>query len=140
MTEIQDRFEVKQKREVYSDFLSNLDLNPVTGFLAKVTNEQAVKQSIRNLVLTTKTERFQRSDIGSKIKSLLFDPIDINTEELIRTTIMETIRNNEPRANVLEVVVQANNELNAYNVSLYFEILNLPYKQFDLQLVLYRVR
>lgn len=140
VTDIQDRFVVKQKKEIYSDFLSNLETNPVTGLLAKATNEQAVKQSIRNLVMTTKTERFQRSDIGSKIRSLLFEPIDTNTEELLRTTITETIRNNEPRAKVVGVVVQANAEMNAYNIMIYFEILNLHDQEFSLSLVLHRVR
>lgn len=140
MTDIQDRFEVKQTKEIYSDFMPNMDVNPVTGFLAKVTNEQAIKQSLRNLILTTKTERFQRSDIGSKIKSILFDPVDINTEELLKTTISETIRNNEPRVNLLKLVVRSNSELNAYEISIYFEILNFPNKEYNLALTLHRVR
>lgn len=140
MSDLRDKFTVTRKAELYSDFLTDLDRNPITGFLAKATNENAVKQSVRNLILTTRTERFYRSDIGSKTKSLLFEPMDESTTELLRTTIGETITNCEPRVHLINVYVEADENFNAYFVNIVFEIVNIPNETFDLSLVLKRVR
>ena len=43
---------VNKKAEIYSDFLMNLNIHPNTGQLLRYTNEDAVKKSIRNLLLT----------------------------------------------------------------------------------------
>ena len=48
----------------YSDLNLNMLLHPVTGDLLKLTDEDAVKRSIRNLVLTYNYERFYNPDLG----------------------------------------------------------------------------
>ena len=108
----------------YADFTNNLDLNPLTGYLAKTTNENAVKNSVKNLVLTGNGERFFNSTIGSKMATLLFEPIDPVTAELVRTTIEESIENHEPRARLVNIDVQPNAENNAYYVKVVFKIIN----------------
>lgn len=140
MTTLADKFTVKVRKNIYSDFTTNFELNPVTGFLAKVTNEEAVKKSIRNLIFTIKSERFQRSNIGSKIRAILFDPIDTTSAELLQTTIKETIQNFEPRALLRDVIVVPDEANNGYSVSIYFEIINIPNQQFDMELTIARVR
>jgi phage baseplate assembly protein W len=123
----------------YSDFTNNLDRNPITNYLSKYANENAVKSSIRNLVLTGNGERFYNSLIGSKISTLLFDPIDDVTALTLKNTIRETIDNYEPRANLLEINVTPDEDNNAYYVSIVFGIINIP-EVFNLDLILNRVR
>jgi phage baseplate assembly protein W len=123
----------------YADFTNNLDLNPLTGYLAKTTNENAVKNSVKNLVLTGNGERFFNSTIGSKMATLLFEPIDPVTAELVRTTIEESIENHEPRARLVNIDVQPNAENNAYYVKVIFKIINIP-EDITLNLILNRVR
>jgi len=123
----------------YADFTNNLDLNPLTGYLAKTTNENAVKNSVKNLVLTGNGERFFNSTIGSKMATLLFEPIDPVTAELVRTTIEESIENHEPRARLVNIDVQPNAENNAYYVKVIFKIINIP-EEITLNLILNRVR
>jgi phage baseplate assembly protein W len=123
----------------YSDFTNNLDRNPITNYLSKYVNENAVKSSIRNLVLTGNGERFYNSLIGSKISTLLFDPIDDVTALTLKNTIRETIDNYEPRANLLEINVTPDDVNNAYYVSVVFGIINIP-EVFNLDLILNRVR
>jgi phage baseplate assembly protein W len=123
----------------YADFTNNLDLNPLTGYLAKTTNENAVKNSVKNLVLTGNGERFFNSTIGSKMATLLFEPIDPVTAELVRTTIEESIENHEPRARLVNIDVQPNAENNAYYVKVVFKIINIP-EEITLNLILNRVR
>jgi phage baseplate assembly protein W len=123
----------------YADFTNNLDLNTLTGYLAKTTNENAVKNAIRNLILTGNGERFFDSTIGSKIATLLFDPIDAVTTESVRITIEETIANHEPRAKIVDIVVQPDANNNAYLIKIVFSIINIP-EEITLNLILNRVR
>jgi len=136
-----DRFVVERKKfKTWSDFLTDFDKNPQTGFLAMVTNEDSVKQSIHNLVLTQRTERFYRPGIGSKIFSLLFEPVDEVTTMNIRNAINETLRYNEPRAIIREVQVIPKTDLQMYVVNVIFSIVNIPDQTFDLSVILSRVR
>lgn len=141
MTTRSDKFTIETKKlEYYSDFLINFDKNPVTGFMARVTNEEAVKQSIRNLVLTMRTERFYDPNIGSKVSALLFEPIDEITAEAIQREIRQTIDNKEPRASLIEVIVNPQYDLNAYFITVVFSIINIPDQTFNLDLILRRIR
>lgn len=135
-----DRFTINTKQqELYSDFTINFDLNPITGFLAKVTNEDSVKQALKSLLLTKRTERFYDSYAGSRLNSLLFEPMDSVTANAIRSEIQETIQNNEPRVTNVEIDVRPNQDQNSYEVYIFFEVINIPDKQLNLTLVLKRV-
>jgi phage baseplate assembly protein W len=123
----------------YADFTNNLDLNPLTGYLAKTTNENAVKNAVKNLVLTGNGERFFDSTIGSKMATLLFEPIDQVTAELVRSTITESIENHEPRARLVNIDVVPDAENNSYNVKVIFKIINIP-EDITLNLLLNRAR
>jgi phage baseplate assembly protein W len=125
--------------EYFSDVLMNLDKNPVTGLLVKLTNENAIKQSIKNLVLTSLGERFYRPLTGSKTKTVLFDPIDPVTEDLLRTSITNCI-NLEPRARLVNLQVVGNVENHRYDVAIHFECVNLPGQIFTVSLILKLIR
>jgi phage baseplate assembly protein W len=135
-----DKFTSESKKLTYfSDFMTNMDFHPLTGDIARVTNEDAVKQSIKQLVLTGLTERPYEPMTGSKLASLLFDPMDSQTTNLIKSTIETTLENNEPRASPLRVVVQADEANNLYRVSVIFSIINSS-NDVVLNLILKRVR
>lgn len=141
MSNRSDKYSIETKKiQTFSDFMINFDMNPMTGYLARVTNEESVKQAIRNLILTDRTERFHNSSIGSKITSLLFEPVDITTSEMLKTTISETIDNYEPRAELHRVDVIAKEDLNAYFVNIIFGIVTIQNESFNLNLILKKVR
>lgn len=136
-----DKYTILNKKiQQYSDFTTSFAKNPLSGFLARMTNEEAIKQSIRNLVFTERTERFYRPDIGSKIWSLLFEPVDAHTEDLLKKTIDETIRNNEPRVDLMNVVVRGDPDTNTYMISIQFSIKTIPNSNESMVLLLRRVR
>lgn len=126
--------------EFYSDFTINLDMNPTTGLLAKVKNEESIKQSIKNLILTKLGERFFEPKVGSKIHALLFEPIDSVSEELLKSSITQTIKNHEKRANLKEVNVVAKEEENGYLVTIIFEPINIPTQIVQFNVFLKRIR
>lgn len=141
MSQRQNKFTVETKKiEYYSDFMMDLDKNPLTGFLARLTNEEAVKQSVRNLILTNRTERFFQPWIGSKIESLLFEPAGEMTRMSIEQEIRNTIENCEPRAFLENIQVIDDGDNNTYNVRVTFSIVNIPEETFTLDIILQRVR
>ena len=75
--------ELSAKDEIYSDFLVNLNPHPVSGMLLRFVNEKAVTRSIRNLILTNRGERLYQPKIGSDIRSILFEPMELH-EQVIR--------------------------------------------------------
>ena len=131
---------VGKTNEYYSDFLINFDLNPITGNLARVTNEEAVKRSIKQLILTINFERPYDPIIGSKVNGLLFEPIDEITTSILETTITSCIKSREPRANLEKVDIQPRPEDNEYFISIYFSLLNIPGEVFATSVLLSRVR
>ena len=127
--------------EYYSDFTRNLDLNPISSILGRITNEDAVKSSVKNLILTRQTERVYQPSVGCRLYQFLFDPIDMGTATLIRDEIRGSIENYEPRANLLDVRVIPNYDDSAYQVYIIFSIKNIvPGNVVNLTIVLERIR
>ena len=108
----------------YSDLDLNFTAHPVTKDVSKKLNENAIAASIRNLLLTSHYERLFNPDIGSNLKKLLFEPIDNVTTAIIQDMIFETIRNDEPRGTIQEVVAAPNYENQRYDVYITFFVNN----------------
>jgi len=140
MSQRQNKFTIENKKlEYYSDFMMNLEKNPLTGFIARLTNEDSIKQSLKNLILTNRTERPFQPWIGSKIQSLLFEPDDPMTHMILEEEIKTTIDNCEPRVS-LEAVNISGGDDNSYYVRIDFSIVNIPEETFNLDIILRRVR
>lgn len=125
--------------ERYSDFLMDFDKNPLTGNLARAVNEEAVKNAIKNLILTNKGERFYNGALGSQIRASLFEPADAVTADIIKTSIEQTLKYQEPRVNLLGVEIFDEPERNAYKVNIFFNIINIP-DVIKLDLIINRAR
>jgi len=110
--------------EYFSDFLGNLEQVPGRADVARVVNENAVKQSIKNLLMTDRGERLFQPDIGCDIRGSLFENIDANTILIIKENIKTTISTYEPRCVVKNVLVQSNIDDNAVKVQVIFTVLN----------------
>lgn len=123
----------------YSDIQNNLQLNPISQQIAIVTNEQSVSQSLKNLVLTNIGERFYHPEIGSKVQSLIFEPGGSITANLLKTTITETITNQEPRVSLQSITVTDDSDNDAYWIQIVFTMLNIS-QPITLNFPIYRVR
>ena len=99
----------------------------------------AVKQSIKNLVLTNKMERPFQPTIGCDIRKLLFENISPTTIIMAKQTIVETLERHEPRCNIINVKASADPEMNALYITVVFSVINNSDVQ-ELNLVLERVR
>lgn len=130
---------VDNRRESYSDFLINFNRHPETGGLLRSTDAEAVKRSIRNLISTDKGERLFNYDLGSDVRKTLFENMNSVTEDLMRTYIIETIDQYEPRCVVNEVLIEPDYDNGAYSITIIFTLINSP-NQTVLNINLFRVR
>tara|TARA_Y200000002_G_scaffold336624_1_gene304878 strand:+ start:2229 stop:2648 length:420 start_codon:yes stop_codon:yes gene_type:complete len=101
-------------------------LNVFTKDAAVVKNENAIKQSIKNLVLTQKGEKLFQPEIGSGVYELLFEPMDPFTADSIRDEIINTLGQYEPRISILEVDVEPNEATNTFDVTVEYRIVGQP--------------
>ena len=123
----------------YSDIPTNFDIHPIKQDLVLITNEVAVKRSVRNLLLTDPYERFFNPGLGSGIRQTLFENIGQDTEYILKEKITETINNYEPRARLISVTAKGFPDDNAYEVTVVFSVVN-NISPITLDFVLRRVR
>ena len=97
-------------------------MNPNTDDFGTVTNENAIKQSVRNLIMTQFGERPFQMDIGSRVTGLLFEPFDVFSAEDLKDEIRNTIERLEPRVEVVTVDVILSESEDALDVSLEYRI------------------
>lgn len=120
-----DRNTVLTKQKIfYADISSSMPLVPGTADVDVLNNEEAVKQSIVNLLRTNRGERVFQPTIGSDINSLLFDNMTPAAIDSIRDFVKSTIKQYEPRAEILEVNVLADPDVYGVAVSVIFSMLN----------------
>lgn len=131
--------ELSKKQDFFSDFFTDFETHPITNNLARVTNDQSVKQSIRNLILTNRGERFFEPNIGSDILRAMFEPNDILTANDLQRYIEYTIKFCEPRAKLMQVSVTPSLDGNEFVVTILFSIINNPVP-ISLDVILKRVR
>ena len=126
---------VKQYRDLDLFFSkkTNKDLN-------KVTDIEAVKRSIRNLILHNTFEKPFHPEIGGNVRGLLFENMTPMTSAVIARKIEDTINNFEPRARLVGVKAQPDKDLNGYVVSVYFYVANAPTELVELDTFLERLR
>jgi phage baseplate assembly protein W len=130
----------KKQIEYFSDFLTSFAKTPIGNQLARVTNEQAVVQSLKNLIRTNLGERLFQPTVGSDVMATLFE---LNTDEArdsLELFINNTVENNEPRVNLMQTIVNTDNvNENQIEITLIYNLINNP-TELTLNLVLKRVR
>ena len=106
----------------------------------KVTDIQAVKRSVRNLVLLNHYEKPFHPEIGSGVRDMLFENMSPLTSHALTTEIEDVIENFEPRAKLVGVRALPNLDRNEYEVSIEFYVVNAPTELVDLTIFLERLR
>jgi len=123
----------------YKDLDFNFDFLPTTKNLVVRKNEEAIKQSLMNLIFTNVYERKFNSTLGAGLEDYLFENFDFLTEINIDRAIRQIIAAYEPRVSLVDVIVYTNIDENELNVTLEYFIVGLTELQkFDF--ILERVR
>jgi len=108
----------------WSDLDLDFNAHPVTKDISTKTDVEAVKRSIRNLILTNKYERPFQPQIDGGVTRHLFELATPLTYSDIESTIKNTVSNFEPRAEVISVDVSGDLDKNGFNVIINFKVLN----------------
>ena len=109
----------------FKDISMSFQSNPLTNDLIALKNASAIARSIRNIVFTQPGEKFFNPNFGSRVSESLFDNVDNTSADVIRDQIRSSIRNFEPRVNLLNVIVRPNFDFNEMNVTIEYEIIGI---------------
>jgi hypothetical protein len=117
----------------FKDISLSFEPHPVTKDLPILKNENAIRRSVRNLVETQLTERFFNSDIGSQVRSSLFDFVDYGTAANVQLQVQTVIENFEPRVANTQVIVLPQPDTNSFEVTVIFDIIGqeFPTQEFS---------
>ena len=130
---------IVSRRKQYSDLDLSLIPHPNKKDIIPLTDVDAVRNAVKNLILTSPYERPFQPELGSKIKSLLFENADSNTQYLIKRYVEEVLADYEPRIDDVYVEVEDDSDNNAYYVTVTFNIINVDITA-DVKLYLERIR
>jgi phage baseplate assembly protein W len=110
------------RTRIFSDLSLAFSINPISKDVNPVTDIEAVKNAIKNLVLTNFHDRPFNPTLGSGLTALLFEPATVFTRGAIKNAILKVINNHEPRVSDIDVKVQDDSERNAYRVTVIFRV------------------
>ena len=113
----------QRQSRAFKDISLSFKKHPVTNDIISLTNENAIKRSVRNLVETINEERFFNPLIGSRVKESLFEQADNGLLTTIKTQIETTINNFEPRVALTNVSCVYPPDTNNLEVSVSYDII-----------------
>lgn len=122
----------------FKDISFSFFKNPITNDVVVLKNEEAIKQSVKNLVLTTLGERLFSPLIGTNTSSYLFE---LTTSFSINTLIQEIeniIKNFEPRVRLSNITINSEEDSNEFNVYIEYYIVGLPQSLQNVEFLLVR--
>lgn len=122
-----DKYTVNSKLQVkFSDFISDFKVNPATGDLYKNVNDFAIKESLKNLILTEQGERMFQPTIGSTIRRSLFNQLDEITVTRLRSSVEMTIKNHEPRVVFRDLSIVTDDARDSASLTIFYSTINSP--------------
>ena len=120
----------------FKDLSASFQTNPLSNDLIALKNESSIARSVRNLVLTIQGERPFQPVLGTGVNALLFENMDKLTASAIRSELRTTIENYEPRVEINEIIVEADFERNAFDVTLQYFIIGIDVPEQELTFAL----
>jgi phage baseplate assembly protein W len=139
-TDAQGQNDIARNVRQYTDLDLFFGKKATSKDISKVTDIQAVKRSIRNLVLTNHYEKPFHPEIGSGVRGILFEPMTPLTAHILTRKIEDVIVNFEPRARLISVRALPNLDRNEYECTVEFYVVNTPTELVDLTIFLERLR
>ena len=110
----------------FTDINMGLTKNPFTGDVSDVKNENAIKQSLKNIMMTKRTEKLFDPGFGTNIWDSLFEPLDELTADRIQQEVLNVVSQYETRIGVTDVEVEPYYDDNCYHVFVTYRIIGSP--------------
>jgi phage baseplate assembly protein W len=113
----------KRATKQYRDLDLDFGRNSVTNDVNKLTDVEAVKRSVRNLINTSHFDRPFHPEIGSSVRAMLFEPMTPLTALNLQRKVQEVLINFEPRIKLVQIVANPNIDNNSYDLRIYFYVI-----------------
>ena len=136
LTDAQSQNDISRNVRQYRDLDLFFSRKNGTNDIEKITDVEAVKRSIRNLVLTNFYEKPFHPEIGSGIRDMLFENMTPITAVVLARKVEDVIENFEPRARLISVRSLPNLDRNEYKVTIEFFVVNAPTELVDMTVFL----
>ena len=120
----------------FKDVSMSFKFNPLSGDLIALKNENAIARAVRNIVLTTPGEKFFDPDFGSSVSEILFENVDDITAVSIEDEIKSSLKNYEPRVELINVTVDPNFDANQFDVIISYRIVGIDIPPSELEFAL----
>ena len=130
----------QRQSRAFKDISLSFKKHPVTNDIISLTNENAIKRSVRNLVETINQERFFNPLIGSSVKESLFEQADNGLLTTLKTQIETTINNFEPRVALTNVSCTHPPNTNNLEVSVSYDIIGQEAQPQEITFILQSTR
>ena len=115
----------KRASRIYKDLDLNFGRNPITNDVNRLTDVEAVKRSVRNLINTNHYERPFHPEIGAGVRDLLFEPMTPLTALNLQRKVAEVLNNFEPRINLQQVLATPDIDRNSYHLRIMFYVVGV---------------
>jgi len=136
----QSQNDISRNVRQYSDLDLFFGKRTVGSDVNKVTDIQAVKRSLRNLINLNAFEKPFHPEISGGVRELLFENISPMVSAVLARKIEDVINNFEPRCRLVSVRAIPDYDRNIYNVAIEFYVVNAPTELVDLSVMLERLR
>ena len=115
----------KRATRIYKDLDLDFGRNSVTNDVNKLTDVEAVKRSVRNLINTNHFERPFHPEIGGNVRALLFENMTPLTALNLQRKIEEVLNNFEPRAKITQIIADPDMDRNGYRLEIRFYVIGI---------------
>ena len=132
--------ESTRSARVFKDLNLSFQQNSATKDIQKITDVEAVKRSVRNLLNTNHYEKPFHPEIGCGVREILFELMTPISAHLLTRKVEDVITEYEPRAQLVGVKATPDLDRNAYELTIEFYVLNAPTELVDLTVLLERLR
>jgi phage baseplate assembly protein W len=127
------------RKKQHRDLDLSLVLHPIRKDIIPLKDDRAIRNAVKNLLLTNFYERPFNHSIGANLRALLFEPADAITRMAIEDNVRRVIQDYEPRVKLLNVLVTDLVDQNAYNLLVRFLIKEYDTEE-EVEIVLRRIR
>ena len=115
----------KRSTRIYKDLDLDFGRNTVTNDVNKLTDVEAVKRSVRNLINTNHFERPFHPEIGGNVRALLFENITPLSSLNLQRKVEEVLNNFEPRAKITQILADPDIDRNGYKLTIKFYVIGI---------------
>lgn len=113
---------IVSKKKPHRDLDLSLKIHPIRKDIIPLKDDNAIKNALRNLLVSNFYDRPFSNDKGANLKGLLFEPADVFTKISLRKNIENVIRKYEPRVLIRKIIINDDPDANSYRINVNFQI------------------